>query len=450
MSIRQAARRAALIAPPLRRLYDFARQLSADNAEYKHALHRLRGDFDAVARQLETERAQRSELSVTNATLQAQVDKLTSERQSTELQLYVMRSDHQRAATRNESLAKLLQESTQREKDTRSRVASMIKRERNLNSRLRELTASTPVNEETAIVGILAEGRRLSDAKLERLVETFYAKLAGRMTVLSSEVAELRLTSSKSQSGTTGGGHSKYLYLDLLERALTGTLTQDESIAPWVEGFDPEVRAIGRDWPTHAQTMIGTARLRNLRVLLEQVLRENVPGDMIEAGVWRGGACILMRAVLAAYGIHDRAVWVADSFEGLPPPDNQYPVDANDQHSTVKELAVPLEQVQENFKAYGLLDDQVRFLKGWFSDTLPNAPVEKLSILRLDGDMYSSTIQTLDALYSKVSVGGFVIVDDYILEGCRKAVDDFRRDHKIDDKLEEIDGAAVFWRKLRG
>lgn len=195
--------------------------------------------------------------------------------------------------------------------------------------------------------------------------------------------------------------------------------------------------------------MIGSARLRNLRALTEQVLLDGISGDLIEAGVWRGGACILMRGVLKAYGVKDRSVWVADSFEGLPPPDSSYPADANDKHSTFEELAVSLEQVRENFRVYDLLDDQVHFLKGWFSDTLSQAPIGRLAILRLDGDMYSSTIQTLDALYKKVSVGGFVIVDDYILEGCRKAVDDFRRDHRIDDQLQEVDGAAVYWRKSR-
>jgi hypothetical protein len=260
------------------------------------------------------------------------------------------------------------------------------------------------------------------------------------MTLLSSEIAQLRPRPS-------GRGNDTGLYLDLLERALTGMLSKDTAISPWSEGYDPEVRLIGRDWPSTAQTMIGLARMRNLRVLAEQVIQDGIPGDMLEAGVWRGGACILMRGVLAAHGVTNRLVWVADSFTGLPPPDPDYPADAGDRHSTVDALRVSTEEVQANFRCFSLLDGQVRFLEGWFADTLPAAPIDHLAILRLDGDMYSSTIQTLDALYAKVSPGGYIIVDDYILAGCRQAVDDFRGRHAIHDDLNEVDGAAVFWRK---
>jgi hypothetical protein len=75
------------------------------------------------------------------------------------------------------------------------------------------------------------------------------------------------------------------------------------------------------------------------------------------------------------------------------------------------------------------------------------APIEKLAILRMDGDMYESTMDALNSLYHKVAPGGFVIVDDYILPACRKAVDDFRRDHAIEAPMEDVDGAAVFWEK---
>ena len=102
--------------------------------------------------------------------------------------------------------------------------------------------------------------------------------------------------------------------------------------------------------------------------------------------------------------------------------------------------------MRDNFRRYGLLDDEVEFLEGWFKDTLPAAPIERLAILRLDGDMYGSTMETLEALYDKVGPGGFVIVDDYILPGCRKAVDDFRAARGIAAPMTDVDGAAVFWR----
>src|SRR5262249_7945660 len=157
-------------------------------------------------------------------------------------------------------------------------------------------------------------------------------------------------------------------------------------------------------------------RLENLKFCVETAIRDGVPGDLIETGVWRGGACIFMRAILEAYGDKQRKVWVADSFAGLPKPNEaKYDADRGDKHHTFGDLAVPRETVEKNFEQYGLLDDQVRFLEGWFKDTLPSAPINSLAVMRLDGDMYESTIQALEALYPKLSPGGFVIIDDYFL-----------------------------------
>ena len=212
--------------------------------------------------------------------------------------------------------------------------------------------------------------------------------------------------------------------------------------------LDPQTRLIGWDWPSHAHTMVGLMRLRNLRRLVKQVLDEQIPGDFIETGVWRGGACIYMRALLSVYGIKDRRVWLADFFDGLPPPNPaSYPADAKSNLYKIRLIAVALEEVKNNFSKYNMLDEQVLFLKGWFKDTLPTAPVERLAILRLDGDMYESTIQALDSLYHKLSAGGFIIIDDYILPACRKAVDDFRDRNRITDVVENIDGIGSFWRK---
>lgn len=140
-----------------------------------------------------------------------------------------------------------------------------------------------------------------------------------------------------------------------------------------------------------------------------------------------------MRAILAAHGDTTRKVFVADSFEGLPPPDaEKFPQDRWCVYHTFKNLAISLEAVRDNFKRFGLLDDRVVFLKGWFKDTLPTAPIDHLSVLRLDGDMYQSTMEALESLYPKLSKGGFCIIDDYGLEGCKMAVDDFRRKNGID------------------
>ncbi|PSO55909.1 MAG: macrocin O-methyltransferase [Actinobacteria bacterium QS_5_72_10] len=213
--------------------------------------------------------------------------------------------------------------------------------------------------------------------------------------------------------------------------------------------FDRDARAEGRDWPSEAETMIGLRRLDSLQACVTRVLEDGVPGDLIETGVWRGGAAIFMRALLAAYADRDRIVWAADSFEGLPKPDEeQYPADADDRLWTWGVLAVSLEEVEENFRRYGLLDEQVRFLPGWFHETLPAAPIDELAVLRLDGDMYESTMVALEALYPKVSAGGYVIVDDYgAIEQCRRAVDDYRHAHGITAELEWVDWTGAFWRR---
>lgn len=212
---------------------------------------------------------------------------------------------------------------------------------------------------------------------------------------------------------------------------------------------DRSARADGRDWPPTAETMVGEARLRNVAELCAAALRDGVPGDFIETGVWRGGVTILMRAILAAAGDLDRTVWVADSFEGLPAPDGErYQADAHLDWSGVKPLKVGAEAVRANFERYGLLDGQVRFLEGWFCDTLPDAPIERLAVLRLDGDLYQSTMDALVALEPKVSSGGFVIVDDYFgWESCGAATDDYRAANGITAPITRVDWTGAWWQK---
>ncbi len=156
-----------------------------------------------------------------------------------------------------------------------------------------------------------------------------------------------------------------------------------------------------------------------------------------------------MRAILAANGDTERTVWVADSFEGLPPPNpEEYPADAGLNFHEVDELAVSREEVERNFERFGLLDDQVRFLKGWFKDTLPGAPIEQLAVLRLDADLYESTMDALVPLYPKVASGGYVIIDDYkVIAACKKAVDDYRAQHGITERIVDIDWNGAYWKK---
>lgn len=216
-------------------------------------------------------------------------------------------------------------------------------------------------------------------------------------------------------------------------------------------GVDPSIRREGRDWPAEAETMIGRLRMDNLAESLAAVLDDGIPGDLAETGVWRGGATILMRAALEAWGDEERRVWVADSFRGLPPPDaERWPADEGVDLSGVDALAVSRAEVEAAFARYGLLDDRVRFLEGWFCETLPSAPIDRLALLRLDGDLYQSTWEALESLYPKLSVGGILIVDDYgAFEPCRQAVGDYREAHGITEPIREVDWTGVWWRRER-
>jgi SAM-dependent methyltransferase len=242
----------------------------------------------------------------------------------------------------------------------------------------------------------------------------------------------------------------KERYLTLVESALAGTIYEDAPLrASGAETYDPTLREYGWDWPSKAFTMIGLRRLRNLRAVIESVIGASVPGDIMEAGAWRGGAGIMARAVLAAYGIADRRVILADSFEGLPPPNaDTYPADTGSDFHTYPELVVPLDEVKRNFAKFGLLDAQVVFVSGWYKDTLPTAPVERLAVLRLDCDMYESTIQVLDNLYDKVSINGWIVIDDFeVVPACRAAVHDFLKLRDLRPEIYPIDGVGVFFRK---
>lgn len=246
------------------------------------------------------------------------------------------------------------------------------------------------------------------------------------------------------------------LYLDLLKKSLTNTLfesepdTDDKDEFHFVHGF------IQHYMNGPAVSMLPRARMDNIQSCIIEAIEQGVPGDLIETGVWRGGSTVFMRGVLKAYSVTDRVVWVADSFEGLPEPDaEKFPNEAKSYQGSVmkkayKHFAASLEEVKRNFQAYGLLDEQVRFLKGWFKDTLPSAPIGRLAVLRLDGDYYESTRDALNNLYSRLSIGGYAIIDDYGEDTwtyCRRAVDEFRHERGIEEPLIQVDSKCYYWRR---
>ena len=198
--------------------------------------------------------------------------------------------------------------------------------------------------------------------------------------------------------------------------------------------------------PPYAHTMLSQEKLDNIQFCVQSAIEDGVPGDFAETGIWRGGAVAFILGLLKALDVKDRKVWAADSFEGLPPPDlAKFPVDGDIPWHSYPDASVSLEKVQENLRRYALLSDQVIFLKGWFRDTLHLAPIDRLAVLRLDGDMYESTMDALVPLYPKVSQGGFVIVDDYHLPACKQAIHDYREANGISSRMISVDD-AVYWR----
>jgi len=200
----------------------------------------------------------------------------------------------------------------------------------------------------------------------------------------------------------------------------------------------------------YAHTMVGLHGLTHVERLVEHVFEAEVPGDFVDAGVWRGGCGVLMRAMQRAFGQADRRLWVADSFAGVPvasaEPDLRMNIDLSE--AAYPWMSASIQSVRDTFAAYDLLDPDVRFLPGLFADTLPRAPIAAIALLRIDGDLYTSTMDCLAALYDRVSVGGYVIVDDYgAFSACREAVDGFRAARGITEPLVHANWTIVHWRK---
>lgn len=249
------------------------------------------------------------------------------------------------------------------------------------------------------------------------------------------------------------------LYLDTLGDALTGTLLRSDSVHFKAGGsgelerlpFDPTERARGTWWCEGCVTMIGGRRLRHLRAILEETITQGIPGDFLEAGVWRGGASIMARAVQRALS-PERRVYACDSFSGLPDATQGHDVRGLDQLAFLK---VSESEVRRNFESFRMLDDNVHFVKGYFAHSLPLLRQElrgQLAVLRGDGDMYESYFDILFNLYEFVPVGGYFICDDCpLVPMVEQAVQDFRRLHGITDEIMSVqdrsEGTGTFWKK---
>lgn len=199
-------------------------------------------------------------------------------------------------------------------------------------------------------------------------------------------------------------------------------------------------------------TLCTPIRINNLRECAESVLETNIPGDFLETGTWKGGLSVFMRGILAAFSDTSRNVWVADSFEGLPEIDPNSELKDLIFSFILKKLAhnlsINFDYVKNLFHRYHLLDGQVKFIQGWFHESLPKSSITCLSLIRLDGDYYESTAPVLEFAYPKLSQGGYIIIDDYgLFIGCRRAVDEYRLKYNINTEMHWVDEYTVYWQK---
>jgi O-methyltransferase len=258
--------------------------------------------------------------------------------------------------------------------------------------------------------------------------------------------------------GAAGAGPDaetlRVAYLDLLKLSLcdlAGTTTMSVGAMPGgrvmsreLSGDGLRLRAAGMDWPLQGLTMVGLGRLDDLQACVESVVADGVDGDLIEAGAWRGGASILMRGTLDTLG-DERTVWMADSFQGFP--EAQAPDDGSIDLGAFDFLRVSLAEVRDSFARFGC-ERGVRFVPGFFQDTLAALGAERWAIVRLDADSYEATREALRRLYPGLAAGGHLIVDDYgSFEGCRRAVDEFRAEHGIAEPIERVDFTCSRWRR---
>jgi hypothetical protein len=321
---------------------------------------------------------------------------------------------------------------------------------------------------------------------LRKLVElaNLNKEYEGKLEKLKAENEELR-QSQQSVQHPAGSGLSaedpivdtlRQKYLETVSMGLLGGLTHTAETDPSRGGTTDYIKrneCLTRHWETRGIVDIcilkwdAYERMKRVEAVYAEIRKNGVVGDMIECGVWRGGITIWMKALLTAYGDTSRRVWVSDSFAGVPNAarQKQHPafkgIPSTIRDMDIKQwgghvvepglngkmtkkniLTVEGKHVEDNFKRFGLLDDRVKFIQGYFNDTLPTIRdhgLRKISILRVDGDLYSSTLDVLENLYPYVTPGGYVIFDDYPLPQSARAIHDFFKKWGLDQKLLKTD-----------
>jgi hypothetical protein len=209
-------------------------------------------------------------------------------------------------------------------------------------------------------------------------------------------------------------------------------------------------------------TMTSPERMANSEFCALDAIERGLEGDFVETGVWRGGVSMVMRkAALLTKTDACHESWLFDSYEGLPAENKMDELHSaawkGQEHSTMDEKGSyafegGVETVKRDVEKFvGGNSDTIHFVKGWFQDTVFKAPISKISVLRLDGDMYSSTMDVLHAFYDKVVPTGYVIIDDYgHWPQCKAAIHDYFDKEKkmnITALLKKVDYTGSYFQK---
>lgn len=251
--------------------------------------------------------------------------------------------------------------------------------------------------------------------------------------------------------------HAARMISEFAKNSLSGSLLKTPGVTPFVGSnddldshtvpFNLERRYGGLDWPLFGATMIGHLRLDNLRDCIFNVIEQQIVGDIVETGVWRGGAMLFAALLLEVLTpLSTRRVWLCDSFSGLPPASTE-----KDTNSWVQQeyLRVPSSDVAELFDKSGIPADRYMLLKGYFNETMPQlaSKVDSIAVLRFDADMWESAMDVFCSLYGRVPLGGFIIVDDWFGFPSREAIEGIFADLGVQEAIIPIDTLSVFWRK---
>lgn len=200
-------------------------------------------------------------------------------------------------------------------------------------------------------------------------------------------------------------------------------------------------RINGLHWAGY--TMVGLRRLDNLENCINDVVKNNIEGAIVETGVWKGGAMIFANACIRELK-EDRNIYVCDIFDGTFPKPLQE-CDEWTEKNDFSPLSISLDTVKYNFMEFSLLTPNVVFKEGWFSDTLPSI-TEPISVLRLDGDTYQSTMDGM-MLEKQIPSGGYIIMDDWAIESSKKAFLDYFKGTVTENDVIPVDSLSVYWKK---